>query len=147
MTRTGNTKRVDAAYAMGRLKKAVAFHELVALVAEHPERIYDADVIYTNVILALIAYTDAITAAFASVVNQKDHMSAVKLLRDTLGKALPDAQERQLTRLLGRKDEMSYGARIGKRNDIEQAVGHLDAFATWAREKLTERGITLVDRI
>jgi putative NADH-flavin reductase len=143
MTRTGSAKRVDAGYAMGRLRKAVAFQEAAVVLAEQLDRILDADVIHTNVILALIAYSDAITAAYSGQANQKDHMAVVKLLRDTLGKALPDAQERRLTRLLGRKDEMSYGARIGRSDDIQQAIEHLDAFATWAREKLTERGITL----
>jgi len=143
MTRTGSSKRVDAGYALGRLRKAAAFQEAAAVLAEQLDRIHDADVIYANVVLALIAYTDAITAAFANVVNQKDHAAAAKLLRDTLGKALPDAQERRLIRLIGRKDEMSYGARIGRSDDIQQALGNLEEFAAWAREKLTERGVTL----
>ena len=87
------------------------------------------DPVSSNAILAAIAYTDALTAAYQGRVNQRDHTAAVKLLRDALGKALPDAQERRLARLLGRKDEVHYGSRQGRGGDAEQILAALDEFA------------------
>jgi hypothetical protein len=144
MTRTGNAKRVDGAYAFGRLRKAMAFHEVARLALENMSRVGDPDAVTSNVILAAIAYTDAITAAYGGMVNQTDHRAATKLLRDTLGKALPDAQERRFARLLGRKDEVSYGARPGRDDDASQTVEQLGEFATWARATLAARGVSIV---
>lgn len=67
----------------------------------------------------------------------------MKLLRDALGKALPDAQERRLARLLQRKDETQYGARQARGEDAGQTVAALDEFATWARAKLAERSVVV----
>ncbi len=143
MTRTGSAKRVDGAYAFGRLRKAMAFHEVALLAVENMARVRDPDVVTSNVILAAIAYTDAITAAYGGLVNQKDHAAATKLLRDILGKALPDAQERRLAKLLGRKDEVSYGSRIGRSEEAGQTIEQLDAFAIWARATLLARHVSI----
>jgi hypothetical protein len=62
-------------------------------------------------------------------VNREDHIAAVKLLRYSLGKALPDGQERRLARLLGRKDEVTYGSRPGRADDAEQMIVQLDEYA------------------
>ena len=75
--------------------------------------------------------------------NQKDHAAATKLLRDILGKALPDAQERRLISLLGRKDEVSYGSRIGRPDAVGQTIEQLDAFAAWARAALVARNVSI----
>jgi hypothetical protein len=72
MTRSGNVKRVDGAYAFGRLRKAMAFHEVSRLALENMSRVGDPDAITSNVILAVIAYTDGITAAYGGMVNQTD---------------------------------------------------------------------------
>ncbi len=133
MTRTGNSKRVETGHALGRLQKAVTFHEVAHIALENMSRVRDPDVVASNAILAAIAYTDALTAAYGERVSQKDHGAAVKLLRDTLGNALPDAQEGRLARLLGRKDEMHHGARIGRHDDATRMVNQLDEFANWAR--------------
>jgi hypothetical protein len=89
-----------------------------------------------NAILAAIAYADAVAAAYGGRINQKDHAAAPKLLRAVLGKALPDQQEAPLRHLLGRKDEMQYGARSARTQDAEQIVEKLEAFAAWAQEML-----------
>jgi hypothetical protein len=106
LTRTGTSRQVNVDYGFGRLRKALAFHEVARLALEHMDRVGDSDAVSSNAVLAAIAYTDALTAAYHGRVNQKDHAAAVKLLRDALGKALPDTQERRRARLLGRKDEV-----------------------------------------
>jgi hypothetical protein len=100
-------------------------------------------VVASNAILSAIAYTDALTAAYGGRVNQQDHAAAVKLLRDTLGKSLPDAQERRLARLLGRKDEVQYGARQGRMDDASQVVDHLNQFGGWTKDMLAARSVVI----
>jgi hypothetical protein len=67
----------------------------------------------------------------------------VRLLRDVLGKALPTAQERRLDRLLGHKDEVQYGVRVGRSDDAEQTVEALEAFGSWARALLAARSVSI----
>jgi len=143
MTRTGTSKQVDSIFAIGRLRKAVAFHEVARLALEHIDRVGDPDPVASNAILAAIAYTDALTAAYGGRANQKDHASAVKLLRDTLGKALPDAQERRLSRLLARKDEVQYGSRAGRNPEAELIRESLDEYGIWARTMLAARSVSM----
>ncbi len=144
MTRTGISKAVDPAHAFGRLRKAEAFHKASRLISDNIATVRDADVVTANAVLAAIAYTDALTATYGGRVNQKDHAAAVKLLRGVLGKALPDAQERRLARLLGRKDETAYGASIGRTEEAWQTVENLDQFGSWAKSMLAERKVVIV---
>ncbi len=139
MTRTGPSKPVSPSYAHARLKKAEAFHEATRIIVEAGDRLHDDHVATTLAVLAAIAYVDALTAGFGGRVNQKDHMAAVKLLRDVLGNALPDDQERRLDRLLGRKDEAAYGVSIGRLGEAELVLEALNSFGTWARNKLITR--------
>jgi hypothetical protein len=143
LTRTGASRQVDGAYAFGRQCKALAFHEVARLALERMDRVRDPDAVSLNAILAAIADTNALTAAFHGRVNQKDHAAAVKPLRDALGKALPDAQERRLTRQLGRKAEVQYGSRQARGEDAGETVATLDTFAAWAMEKLAERSVAV----
>jgi hypothetical protein len=64
----------------------------------------------TLMVTAVIACADAVTAKAKGVVNQQDHQSAPKLLREAAGDSLPDKQEKFFRRLLGRKDEADYSA-------------------------------------
>jgi hypothetical protein len=145
MTRKGPSRPVDATFAFGRLRKALAYHEVARLAFAYLDRVRDADAVASNAVLAAIAYTDAITAACGGRVNQKDHIASVSLLRDTLGKALPEAQERRLIRLLGRKDEIQYGARTGRMEDASQVITNLDEFSEWAKTVLLSRGVSVTD--
>ena len=114
MTRTGTSKEVGQGYPLNRLRKARAYHEAARLVCEHVDRVGDSDPVASNAALAAIAYGDAITAAYLGLVNQKDHSTAPKLLRDSLGNALPDSQDRLFRKLVGIKDEVQYGAKLGR---------------------------------
>ncbi len=87
----------------------------------------------TLMVTAAIAYADAITAKLKGVVNKQDHQAASRLLREALGNSLPDKQEKFFRRLLGRKDEVNYGARRSTTYDeAERLVAELDEFAVWA---------------
>lgn len=86
----------------------------------------------TLMVTAVIAYADAITAKLKGVVNKQDHQAASRLLRKALGNALPDKQEKFFRRLLGRKDEVNYGARSTTRGEAERLLAELDEFGAWA---------------
>lgn len=81
---------------------------------------------------AAIGYADAITARLKGVVNKQDHQAAARLLREALGNTLPDRQETFYRRLLGRKDEVNYGARSTTLDEAQRLLESLDDFAAWA---------------
>jgi hypothetical protein len=115
----------------GRLNQAREFHESArSLVALAESRSYNGAI--TLMITAAIAYSDAIAARLKGVVNKQDHQSATRLLRDVLGNSLPDRQEKFFRRLLGRKDEVNYGARSTTLVEAERLLAELDEFAVWA---------------
>ena len=70
------------------------------------------------------------------MINQQDHAAATRLLREVLGNRLTDAQERRLRRLLGRKDEVQYGARTVTLDEARHMLEELDMFAPWAEDLL-----------
>lgn len=104
MTRISSTRSVGPDFWEGRLRQARSFQsaaeDAVAL-ADVGENMTPA---MSNMVLAAIAYADAITAKRRGIVNTQDHGAAPKLLRDTLGNALPTAQEGRYRRLLAHKD-------------------------------------------
>jgi hypothetical protein len=63
MTRTGASKPVAAGFALGRLRKAIAFEAAARLAFDHLDRVLDPAPASSNAILAAIAYADALTAA------------------------------------------------------------------------------------
>lgn len=76
------------------------------------------------------------TAKAKGVVNKQDHQSALRLLREVLGNRLPDKQEKFLRKLIGRKDEVNYGARSTTRDEAQRLPIELDQFAAWAEGML-----------
>ena len=83
-------------------------------------------------VAAAIAYADAVTAQTKGIVNKQDHQAAPRLLRDALGNRLPDRQDKFFRKLLGRKDEVNYGARSTTLDEAALLMGELDEFAVWA---------------
>lgn len=88
------------------------------------------------IVLAAIAYGDALTARRASVVNQQDHAAAPRLLRDVLGSALPSAQENRYRRMLGHKDAAQYGIRHASQEQARKLLDDLTDFALWVEDQL-----------
>ena len=135
MTRGGKNAKtgIDRLEAHGRLRKARAFHRVAqeALVLLETEGLDRAPVL-SNATLSAIAYTDAVTIIADGRVNQKDHATAAALLRDCLGRDLPDGRLTDLRGLLAVKDEVQYGARISPHETAAKAIERLDRFATWA---------------
>lgn len=136
MTRTGSTKKVDRAYANARLANARAFLQAARDGLDLAGPGSNANPVMSQIVNAAIAYTDALTARRKSMVNQQDHASAVKLLREAFGRDLPAAQERQLRRIIDDKDEVQYGVSIGRYAEAKKMMEDIEAFAAWAESQL-----------
>lgn len=135
MTNQGPRKSVDASHAAARLLQAREFHESArSLVTLGQSKSYNGAI--TLMVTAAIGYADALTAQARGVVNKQDHQNAPRLLREALGPRLPDAQERFFRKLLGRKDEVNYGARSALLEEAERLLVGLDSFAVWAEGQL-----------
>lgn len=131
MTVQGPRKAVDDGHSPARLLQAREFHESArSLVILARSRSYNGAV--TLMVTAATAYGDAVSAKAKGVVNKQDHQSAPRLLREVLGSRLPDKQEKFFRRLLGRKDEVSYGARSTTLDEARRLLEELDEFAAWA---------------
>jgi len=134
MTRTGPAKKVGIDFATGRLDNARAYlqaaRDALALVNDTA----NANPIMSQIANAAIAYTDALTAKRKAQVNQRDHRSAAKILRDVLGRELPDAQEKRLRRIVDIKDDVQYGATRGRVQDARKMMDDLEKFAAWVEE-------------
>lgn len=131
MTGKGPRKSVDGGHAAARLLQAREFHESARnLVTLAQSSSYNPAV--TLMVTAAIAYSDAITAKAIGAVNQQDHQGAPHLLREVLGNRLPDRQEKFFRKLLGRKDEVNYGARSTALDEARRLLAELDEFAAWA---------------
>lgn len=135
MTRTGSAKRVDADFVRGRLDNARAYRQAAEEALDLAAEDANANPAMSQIVNAAIAYADALTALKNSTKNQKDHGAVVKLLRDAFGKALPKAQESHLSRILGLKDEVQYGAKRGRIAEARALLGHLKKFAEWAEQQ------------
>ena len=135
MTKQGPRKpAVDGEWA-GRLTQAREFHQSArSLVTLAGNISYNGAI--TLMVTAAIGYADALTAKRRGVINTQDHQAAPRLLREILGAALPDKQERFFRRLLGRKDEVGYGARSSTLDDAERLLAELDDFAVWVEGRL-----------
>jgi hypothetical protein len=131
MTNQGPRKAVDAAHSSARRLQAREFHESArSLVTLGQNKSYNGAV--TLMVTAAIAYADAVIARAKGFVNKQDHQNAPKRLREVLGNRLPDKHEKCFRRLLGRKDEVNYGARSTMLEEAERLLAELDEFAAWA---------------
>lgn len=92
--------------------------------------------VMSNVILAAIAYADALTAKRANVINSEDHNAAPRLLRDVLKQALPPSKEKRFVDTLKNKSVIQYGAKSFSQAEAEKFLLHFENFATWAEEQL-----------
>ena len=135
MTGQGPRKSVGNEHWNGRLQQAREFRESArSLVTPEGSSTYNPAI--TLMVACAIAYADAITAKRKGVVNTQDHTTAPRLLREAMGNNLPDRQETFYRRLLGRKDEVNYGARSTSLGEAQRLLAELDVFAEWAEVTL-----------
>ncbi len=113
MTRKGTAKRVDATFAVRRLKFGRAYLNAAGneVLLTAPGDIGNPAI--SQIVNAAIAFTDALTATYAGRTNQRDHAAAVEALRDALDNRLPNAQETNLRRILGGFCPLSFTSVLG----------------------------------
>lgn len=136
MTGKSPRKKVDALYWQGRSRVAQAYLEAAQQALLFAEVGQDCNPAISQMVLSAIAFGDSLTARRAQVVNQQHHAQAPRLLRDVLGKLLPDGQERRYRRILSFKDEVQYGTRQASRDEAGRLLADLEEFAHWAQELL-----------
>jgi hypothetical protein len=136
MTRIGSTKTVDGGYARRRLGNARAYWQAAHDEFDLADEGSNTNPVMSQIVNAAIAYADTLTASRKSLVNQKDHGGVVKLLRESFGRDLPNAQERQLQRILNDKDEVQYGVSVGRYSDAKEKLADLDEFKNWAERQM-----------
>jgi hypothetical protein len=95
-----------------------------------------ANPVISQIVVAAIAYSDALTARYGGRVNRKDHAAAVKALRDALGNRLPAAQQSRLQRILREKDAAQYGSRLKTKAEAARFLNELETFVSWAEAEL-----------
>lgn len=136
MTRKGPTRKVDAAYAAGRLSVARSYLDAARQDLLLADRDTSGNPAISAMIHAAIAFSDALTARHLGEVNQQDHAAAPKLLRAALGKRLPDPQETRLRRILDGKDAAEYSPRLIPGEEARKLLDQVEAFAAWAEGML-----------
>lgn len=140
MTRSTRGKTAGEADSAGRLVIARAY---LTAARDGAAALSDgavANPAVSNVVLAAIAFADALTAKRGGRINHKDHAAAPALLRAALGKAFPREQELRLARLIGVKSAAQYGARSLRKADAERMLADLEKFADWAEKSLLQSG-------
>ena len=131
MTRQGPRKPVPDGHWEGRLDAARAYltaAQQLVLLADSGQNMNPA---VSQIVLCAIAYGDTLTAKRANVVNQQDHASAPRLLREVMGNTLPNAQEARYRRLLAPKDAVQYGAKAVALSEATVRLSDLEEFANW----------------
>lgn len=136
MTRKGPSKGVAPEFAEGRLRLARAYLKAARTELAVADPADLGNPAMSQIVNAAIAFTDALTARYAGLVNRKEHLGAVKALRDALGNRLPAAQESRLRRILSEKDEVQYGAKIKTELEARRLLDLLEEFALWAEAEM-----------
>ena len=136
MTRQGPRKAVGPDHWRGRRDSARDHYERARDAITLAKPTQDARAIVSLIVLAAIAYADALTANRAQVVNQQDHASAPRLLREVLRNLLPDEKAKAFRDILALKDEAHYGAKPLAMTRAVGLLAKLDQFAAWAEDRL-----------
>lgn len=136
MVKHGPAKDTDSDFTNGRLANARAFLQLARDAMELAGPGTNGNPISALAVNAAIAYVDALTSKFKGKANQQDHAASPALLRAALGNRISQKQFNQLSTILGVKDEVEYGPRIGRMEQARRIMAALVDFATWAEETL-----------
>lgn len=139
MVRTGRTKHED--------RERSAKYQSVgrALLATARDLDLMGEAKYGNglaiiAIHAAIAYTDALTVAYREIKSTDgEHVPAVDVLVQALGRQADPEQLRRLRRILGAKSHASYSGSYYTLDDGRAILQELEQFAGWAEERLAER--------
>lgn len=92
--------------------------------------------IITQCVDATIGYGDAVTIKFGRVVNKVDHHALGATIRRVIGARFSDRTARQLSQILGEKDEAAYGAHSATQAEAQEILKVTKRFAEWVELEL-----------
>jgi hypothetical protein len=127
---------VDRGQWLGRLQNARDFLQAARDAAALAEASANGNPIMSQVVLAVIAYGDALTIRFGGIQNEHDHRQLVRALRYTLGNAADAEQLTRLGRIIGRKDQIQYDHRTASLDEARGLLEQAERFAVWAEREL-----------
>jgi hypothetical protein len=134
--RTGPIVKIDNSKWSGRRGNARAFLkaalDLLALANEGD----NGNPIMSQALLAVIAYSDALTIKIAGIKNAQDHTVLPATLSKTLqGRSDPKQIER-LKRMISEKNSIQYDQVTTTLHEARTYVQQAQRFAQWAEAKL-----------
>ncbi|CAN5788450.1 hypothetical protein BH23GEM7_BH23GEM7_39500 [soil metagenome] len=132
----GSWRQVDRGQWLGRLQNARDFLQAARNAAALAEASANGNPIMSQVVLAVIAYGDALTIRFGGIQNEHDHRQLVRALRYTLGNAADAEQLTRLGRIIGRKDQIQYDHRTASLDEARGLLEQAERFAVWAEREL-----------
>lgn len=137
MVRQGKVAIADGQAWGARRQDAQAFRKAAEALEAVAEDGQNCNPIIVLVIHAAIAYGDALTARFGGVVNRDKHDDLPRRVKDAMKGRADAPQISRLASLLSDKTAYSYGAKIGRLNDMREMLKQLKRFEVWAEEQLT----------
>jgi hypothetical protein len=136
--RKGKRTREDPSRAPRYRRVAAALLKSAAdLLDVADERSTYGNAVAIIAIHATIAYSDALTIGYGGVKSgDGEHLRAVEVLRDVLGTRADAGALRAMTRVLQRKDAVSYQGEYYSLDEARTLVGLAREFAGWAEALL-----------
>lgn len=132
----GSWRRVDRSQWSGRLQNARDFMKAARDALTLADESANGNPIMSQVVLASIAYGDALTIRFGGIQNEQDHRQLVRTIRHALGNAADAEQMTRLARIIGRKDEIQYDHRTASIDEARRLLEQAERFAAWAEREL-----------
>ncbi|MBY0491357.1 MAG: hypothetical protein K2R93_16050 [Gemmatimonadaceae bacterium] len=137
MVRQGKVAIADGQAWGSRRQDAQAFRKAAETLEAVAEEGQNCNPIIVLIIHAAIAYGDALTARFGGTVNRGNHDDLWRRVKQAMKGRADEPQISRLKDLLGNKTAYSYGAKIGRLNDMREMLKQLKRFELWAEEQLT----------
>lgn len=136
MTRTDRVKRVDPARAARYAEVGRRLVHAGRTMVNHADRQH-ASAIAILAVHAVIAYADAVTIHFGGRKSTStDHSAVCKLLRETLGNRLPDAQAKLIARVVSEKDQFEYQGYVATWAEATALLQRAERVGAWVEEVL-----------
>lgn len=136
MTRTDRAKRVDPASAESYAEVARRLVHAGRTIVDHSDRRH-ASAVAILAVHAVIAYADAVTIHVSGRKStSSDHSAVGKLLRETLGKRLPDAQAKLIARVISAKDQFEYQGYVATWAEASGLLQRAERVGAWVEEVL-----------
>lgn len=138
MAKRTTKKNVDHELWRARLDKAILFQRQAQNNYDLLDEAADATGVLSDVILAAIAFGDALTIKALGQTNKDNHTNLPALIRQSLGNRASASQITILTKLLTLKSEVQYGHKRIPVNRAKQSLENLEKFSIWVQQMLKE---------